>query len=217
MLRSSPRRRGSSALLKSACPRRSAARRKSRLRDLRHVIMCSKSDISDLLCGALQTRDRPNLRLIRGTNRGGLTLILCGRASQSTHPGGSGTPPGGQYGLPARSMADGGSRTVCEIPRKARPMPEGERRDGAPGGAARSREGARHKEQWLRHLARHPLALPRPRKRDLVSAAVKNTSDAVRPHLYPICNIARTFNHTRRSSQLAPRFGHTIQSDRGPR
>ena len=38
----------------------------------------------------------------------------------STHPGGAGAPPGGQYGLPARSLADGG-RPCLGRPRKARP------------------------------------------------------------------------------------------------
>src|SRR4029077_10278389 len=38
----------------------------------------------------------------------------------STHPGGAGAPPGGQYGLPARSLADGG-RPCSGWPRKARP------------------------------------------------------------------------------------------------
>ena len=38
----------------------------------------------------------------------------------STHPGGAGAPPGGQYGPPARSLADGG-RPCLGRPRKARP------------------------------------------------------------------------------------------------
>ena len=49
-----------------------------------------------------------------------------GRGEQATHPGGVGAPPGGQYGLPARSLADGGRHK--RRPRKARPDAEGERR-----------------------------------------------------------------------------------------
>ena len=51
---------------------------------------------------------------------GGAGCGARGRASQSTHPGGAGAPPGGQYGLPARSLADGG-RLCLGRPRKARP------------------------------------------------------------------------------------------------
>ena len=63
-------------------------------------------------------------------------------------------------------------------PRKARPMPEEERRDGAPGGARVLERERGTKEQWLRHLARHPLAFAGGKKRDHgVPGAAKNTGD----------------------------------------
>src|SRR5262249_40113182 len=51
----------------------------------------------------------------------------CGRGEQATHPGGVGAPPGGQYGLPARSWLTEAVH-VFGRSRKARPDAQGERR-----------------------------------------------------------------------------------------
>src|SRR5258707_2737446 len=56
----------------------------------------------------------------------------AGVVSQPRTRAASGLRPAGHYGLPARSLADGGRLTT---PEKRGPAPEGERRDGAPGGA----------------------------------------------------------------------------------
>ena len=51
-----------------------------------------------------------------------------GRGEQATHPGGVGAPPGGQYGLPARSWLTEGPSHHRTGQRKARPDAEGKRR-----------------------------------------------------------------------------------------
>ncbi|MFZ0100857.1 MAG: hypothetical protein WAL49_01060 [Pseudolabrys sp.] len=79
-----------------------------------------------------------------------------GRGEQATHPGGDGTPRGGQYGLPARSWLT-----------EAVHHPDGhEKRGPTPKENAGRRAGGRHAfarrraDQGLsRHLARRPLAL----------------------------------------------------------
>jgi hypothetical protein len=57
-----------------------------------------------------------------------------GRRTLLPHPGGAGAPPGGQYGLPARSLADGGCHARWPPQSAARRCKE-DVRDGAPGGA----------------------------------------------------------------------------------
>ena len=63
---------------------------------------------------------------------GGIGCGARGRGSQPRTRAASGLRPAGHYGLPARSLADGGRLTT---PEKRGPAPEGERRDGAPRGA----------------------------------------------------------------------------------
>ena len=75
--------------------------------------------------------------------------------THSTHSGGAGAPPGGQYGLPARSLADGwprGARSTKSAAGAVRKNAAMARRE-AP---VLSRGSTALTEQWLRHLARHP-------------------------------------------------------------
>src|SRR6478736_3588460 len=68
------------------------------------------------------------------------------RGKQATHPGGVGAPPGGQQGLPARSVATGAgafARLSSErrIGERIRPAPVKRGPNGAPEGAMSSQEG----------------------------------------------------------------------------
>ena len=76
--------------------------------------------------------------------------------THSTHSGGAGAPPGGHYGLPARSLADGWPAR-CAGQRKARPAPEGRRCDGAPRGAR-----ALEREYGTERTMVAPLGAPSP-------------------------------------------------------
>ena len=64
----------------------------------------------------------------------------CGRGEQATHSGGVGAPPGGQYGLPARSWL---TAAVPHLGRPPQSAPDRRRKtpDGAPEGATPSKEG----------------------------------------------------------------------------
>jgi hypothetical protein len=113
----------------------------------------------------------------------------------STHPGGAGAPPGGQYGPPARSLADGGCPCLGR-PRKARPgagrktpaNKPGRRklvwvaRRAAPRGLERDRGHTRTNGSAPWRAI--PLALARGqrkrRKTGLPGASTKNTGDDAR-------------------------------------
>ena len=78
--------------------------------------------------------------------------------THSTHSGGAGAPPGGHYGLPARSLADGWPRVALVNEKRGRRRKEDAAmaRREAP---VLSRGSTALKEQWLRHLARHPPSI----------------------------------------------------------
>src|SRR5215475_10372000 len=77
--------------------------------------------------------------------------------THSTHPGGAGAPPGGQYEPPARSwLTDGRSRYGKRPTKSVARCRKEDARDGAPRGARTLERECGNKEQWLRHLARHP-------------------------------------------------------------
>src|SRR5262249_39094046 len=67
------------------------------------------------------------------------------------------------------------------------------------------------------HRTLTPRVWPRHAQGDSQPAAsAANRTDATRPHLWLACNTTTTFKHSRRSPLMAPRFGHIIQSHRGP-
>ena len=74
-----------------------------------------------------------------------------GRGEQAMHPGGVGAPPGGQYGLPARSWLTEAGRS-----RKARPDAEGERRTAR-------RRAPRLRKKACRSRTLAPSGAPSPR------------------------------------------------------
>ena len=78
----------------------------------------------------------------------------CGRGEQATHSGGVGAPPGGQYGLPARSWLTEAAIADGHEKRGPTPKENAGRRAGGRHAFARRRA-----DQGLsRHLARRPLA-----------------------------------------------------------
>src|SRR5216683_3134074 len=98
----------------------------------------------------------------------------AGVVSQPRTRAASGLRPAGHYGLPARSLADGGR---LDDPRKRGPAPEGERRDGAPGGAR-----VLERERGTQRTMVAPPGAPSPshlaggtRKTGLPGASTKNT------------------------------------------
>ena len=112
------------------------------------------------------------------------------------HSGGAGAPPGGQYELPARSMANSGAGTArLRLRQCAKPGGRNGRLPQSAAGAVRktpamarheapafSRGNAVQNEQWLRHLARHlPLFLRGTRETTADPAPTKNTGDDARP------------------------------------
>ena len=108
--------------------------------------------------------------------QGGIGCGARGRASQARTRAASGLRPAGHYGLPARSLADGGRETT---PEKRGPAPEGERRDGAPGGAR-----VLERERGTQRTMVAPLGAPSPslmarvgEKTGLPGASAKNTGD----------------------------------------
>src|SRR5262249_14065623 len=113
--------------------------------------------------------------------------------THSTHPGGAGAPPGGQYEPPARSWLTDGRSRYGNGQRKAwpgavrkTPANKPRRRQaclgGAPRGARTLERECGNKEQWLRHLARHPPrfwrgARRREERRAYPGPRSKNTGD----------------------------------------
>ena len=96
----------------------------------------------------------------------------------STHSGGAGAPPGGHYGLPARSWLTAVVHKSDDPPQSVPGRRKEERRDGAPRGARVLERERGTTEQWLRHLARHPPRIWRgKRETGLPGASTKNTGD----------------------------------------
>ncbi len=124
--------------------------------------------------------------------------IGCGARGREVthlpHSGGAGAPPGGQYELPARSMANSGAGTArLRLRQCAKPGGRNGRLPQSAAGAVRktpamarheapafSRGNAASNEQWLRHLARHLPLLPRDKRDDGGPGAEKNTGDDAR-------------------------------------
>ncbi len=110
--------------------------------------------------------------------------IGCGARGREVthlpHSGGAGAPPGGQYELPARSMANSGAGTArLRLRQCAKPGGRNGRLPQSAAGAVRktpamarheapafSRGNAVQNEQWLRHLARHLPLFPRDKRDD---------------------------------------------------
>jgi len=123
-------------------------------------------------------------------------------ATHSTHPGGAGAPPGGQYGSPARAWLTDG-RAYVRGQRKARPAPEGKRCDGAPGGArALEREYGTDRTMVAPPGAPSPLIVEGTRKTGLPGASANNTGDGA-------CALAIP-NPTRGYAKPSPSFTYRI-------
>ena len=78
----------------------------------------------------------------------------CGRGEQATHSGGVGTPPGGQYGLPARSWLT--EAVHCSDGHEKRGPTPKENAGRRAGGRHAFARGRAH-QGLSRHLARRPL------------------------------------------------------------